>query len=439
MTDIASPLWRPATTVFAIALAMAVVVAGAVGCSTGFSGNERRAGTPRNPVPPSAIRNVAQPVSTLGTSVLGELSATIDGNVAFSPSLLATQLAMVRNGTATAASAEIDDLLGLDNTADGDLFVETIGGVTPLLESLNGIERTSDRRGRVVVAEAVALWIQRGTEINDTYLEALARTLGTGIRQVDFRSNAEVARQAVNRWASEATDGRVEQMAPRGRIATTTQLLSTGALWLSAPWVHPFDPAATTDAPFTTDTGRVVSVAMMELPAAPGVSFARGSTWQAVEMPYLGRQLSMVAIIADPGQNEVLEQALTADFIAEVTSALSRTRVVVRMPRFAFTTQTVLSPSLTALGATTLFDRDQADLTRLAPAERLALTEVMQEVFVSVDEEGTAARVAITTSPPKPPRDAEVEVTFDRPFMVWIVDRSTRLPLIAASVGDPTQ
>lgn len=422
-----------------MALVMALLVAMATGCSTGFSGTELRAATPQDPLPASALRDVVEPVTSLGATVLGELAASTDGNVAFSPSLLATQLAMVRNGAATATAAEIDGLLGLNDSAAGERFVDSIGATTPLLESMVGPRRSSDRRGRVVITEAVALWIQRGTEIGDTYLEELARTMDAGIRQVDFRSNAELARQAVNRWATEATDGRVEQLAPRGRIGTSTQLLSTGALWLSAPWLHPFDATATTEAPFTTDTGRVVNVDMMELPAATSVSWARGPLWQAVEMPYLGRELSMVAIIADPGAGDVLERSLTASFINEVTASLSRTKALVRMPRFAFTTQTVLSPSLTTLGAATLFDRDRADLTALAPAERLALTEILQEVFMSVDEEGSAARVAIATNPPAPQRVPDVEVTFDRPFVVWIVDRSSRLPLMVASVGDPTQ
>lgn len=430
---------RPGTTIGSVAVVLALLVAVATGCTTGFSGTERRAGTPQDPLPASALRDVAEPLTWLGASVLGELAASTDGNVAFSPSLLATQLAMIRSGAATATAAEIDGLLGLDDSAAGERFVESIGVTAPLLESMVGPRRSSDRRGRVVIAEAVALWIQRGTEVGDSYLEELARTLGAGIRQVDFRSDPELARQAVNRWATDATDGRVEQLAPRGRIGTNTQLLSTGALWLSAPWLHPFDATATTVAPFTTDTGRVVNVDMMELPAATGVSWARGPLWQAVELPYLGRELSMVAIIADPGANDVLERALTAGFITEVTSSLSRTKARVRLPRFAFTTQAVLSPSLTTLGAVTLFDRDRADLTALAPAERLALTEIFQEVFVSADEEGSAARVAVTTNPPGPRRVPDVEVTFDRPFVVWIVDRSSRLPLMAASVGDPTQ
>jgi serine protease inhibitor len=69
----------------------------------------------------------------------------------------------------------------------------------------------------------------------------------------------------------------------------------------------------------------------------------------------------------------------------------------------------------------------------------LALSEVIQEVFVSVDEEGSTARVATSTRPADQQRAPDVELTFDRPFLVWIVDRSSRLPLIAARVGDPTQ
>jgi serpin B len=430
---------RLRTALVATAVGVTLAVVGATGCSTGFSGTEVRGSELYDPAPPSAARNVVVPVNSLGATTLGELAATTDGNVAISPSLLATQLAMVRLGASTATEAEIDLLLGLDNTADGDRMVDSISATEPLLASRTALRRSSDRRGPVVVGSAVALWIQRGTEIDDGYLDALSGHFDTGIRQVDFRSGPETARQAVNRWAGKATDGRVEQMVSRGRITTNTQLLSTAAVWLSAPWLQPFDAGATADAPFTTDTGRVVKVAMMALPPATSTSWGRGSQWQAVELPYLGRDLSMVAIIADPGADDVLQQALSIGFIDEVNSSLTRTRALVRLPRFAFTTQAALSPSLSNLGATTLFNRDQADLTRLAPAERMALTEIIQEVFISVDEEGSTARVAATTRPTSPPTRSDVEVTFDRPFMVWIVDRSSRLPIIAAHIGDPTR
>jgi serine protease inhibitor len=94
--------------------------------------------------------------------------------------------------------------------------------------------------------------------------------------------------------------------------------------------------------------------------------------------------------------------------------------------------------TLTDLGVASAFTTDLADFTTLAPSERLALTEVVQEVYLSVDETGSAARVATATQPTQRPQTV-TSITFDRPFLVLVVDRSTSLPLVIARVGDPTQ
>ncbi len=380
-------------------------------------------------------------VTEAGARTISRLASTTGGNVAVAPAMLAAQLGMIRAGARTTTAAEIDQLFGPINDASVPVFGDNLGAVgalDPLVASRAGVQTSSTRRGAIEVAQAVALWLQRGTDIDLDYLETLARRFGTGIRTVDFRSDPETARQAVNRWTAAATDGQTEQLVARGLIDTETRLLSSGAQWISGPWLEPFDPEATKDVPFVTDTGRSVTVPMMRVVAQTGLSWAEGEGWQAVEMPYLGRELAMVAIRTDPDNERLITSELTGEFISTVLNGLSPRPLDVRLPRFSFTATPTLRAVLTDLGMGSAFATDLADLTGLAPAERLALTQVIQELYLSADESGSSARVASATSPTPRPA-AATSVTFDRQFLVLLIDRSTGLPLAMARVGDPSQ
>ena len=82
---------------------------------------------------------------------------------------------------------------------------------------------------------------------------------------------------------------------------------------------------------------------------------------------------------------------------------------------------------------------DAADFSAMSP-EDLYISDVVHEVFVSVDEDGTEAAAATAvvmaeTSAPAEP----VRLTVDRPFLYWIVDEPTGAVLFLGRVLDPTQ
>ena len=70
--------------------------------------------------------------------------------------------------------------------------------------------------------------------------------------------------------------------------------------------------------------------------------------------------------------------------------------------------------------------------------EAVNIAEIAQKAFVGIDEDGTEAVAATFVSggggmPPTP-----IPVTFDRPFLFFVQDK-TGLVLFAGQVVDPTQ
>jgi serpin B len=82
---------------------------------------------------------------------------------------------------------------------------------------------------------------------------------------------------------------------------------------------------------------------------------------------------------------------------------------------------------------------DSADFSAMSP-EHLMITDVLQEVYVAVDEKGTeaAAATAVVVGETSAPSAEPVTLTVDRPFLFWIVDAPTKAVLFLGRVLDPT-
>jgi len=52
---------------------------------------------------------------------------------------------------------------------------------------------------------------------------------------------AEESRGIINKWVSEQTEGRIEDLVPKGAINTWTRLVLTNAIYFNAAWLHPFE------------------------------------------------------------------------------------------------------------------------------------------------------------------------------------------------------
>jgi len=130
--------------------------------------------------------------------------------------------------------------------------------------------------------------------------------------------------------------------------------------------------------------------------------------------------------------------ASAATLFGEVRSALTPTEVDLALPRFEFRTQASLPRALRSLGMVDAFDGGAADFSGISGEGGLFISDVIHEVFVSVNEAGTeaAAATAVVVTRGLPP--IPVEVGMDRPFLFWLYDRPTGSVLFVGRVLDPS-
>jgi len=355
-----------------------------------------------------------------------------EGNLFYSPYSISLALAMTyagaRGGTAEQMADTLQFMLEQERLHPAFNWLDA-----ELASRGEGAEGKDGEGFRLNIVNAI--WGQKDYEFLSDFLDVLAENYGAGLRILDFINETEQSRVAINKWVSDQTEGRIEDLIPQGAIDALTRLVLTNAIYFNAAWEYPFNGNITADGPFYLLDGGQVSVPMMK--QTESFDYTEGEGYQAVELPYDGGELSMVILLPEAGNFQVFEERLQAQQVDAIINDLQETRVTLTMPKFEFDSEFSLKDTLAGMGMPIAFS-SSADFSGMTGNPELFISDVIHKAFVSVDEAGTEAAAATAvimklTATPEPP----VEVTIDRPFIFLIRDIETGAILFVGRVMNP--
>ena len=236
-------------------------------------------------------------------------------NLFFSPTSISVALAMTAAGARGPTQSEMAKVLHLD--AD---LAQAHAHYHQLLEQWNAVGEKRAYQLRV----ANRLWGQKGYPIRPEFLALTRQQYGAEMLLVDF-AQAEAASREINQWVEQQTNGKIKDLIPPGSLDAMTRLVLTNAVYFKGDWVQPFDKRNTREEDFAVSAQEKVKMPLMHQQAKMG--YAEEETFQVLELPYAGRELSMVVLLPKKvdGLPE-LEKALTVDKLASLMSKLARPR-----------------------------------------------------------------------------------------------------------------
>lgn len=266
---------------------------------------------------------------------------------------------------------------------------------------------------------ANALWPHEGITLDESFKETLANHYGARPVALDF-DDEENAAATINDWVATATEDRIQDLIDPAHL-TRAILVLTNAIYFLAGWAEDFDETDTYETTFTGQDGTDGTVQMMT--QAESFPYAAFDGHQAIELPYVGGNLSMLVLLPEPGAFESFEADLDQARLAAVIDRLEDTHGRIELPRFELETSYELPKHLEALGMGVAF-RPEADFTGMGADAWIG--NVLHDAYVAVDEEGTeaAAATAVIMVDSGPPPEA-FEMVVDRPFVFAIRDRPT--------------
>ena len=208
---------------------------------------------------------------------------------------------------------------------------------------------------------------------------------------VDF-AQAEAASRTINQWVESQTNGKIKDLIPPGSLNALTRLVLTNAVYFKGDWVQPFQKRNTQEEDFTVSAQEKVKVPLMHQQTKMG--YVGEKTFQVLELPYAGRELSMVVLLPKKADGlPQLEKAITVDKLSSLMSKLNVREVNAYLPKFKLETSFGLNPTLEAMGMKRAFSRE-ADFSGISSAEALYISAVLHKAYVDVNEEGTEAAAA---------------------------------------------
>ena len=286
---------------------------------------------------------------------------------------------------------------------------------------------------------ANAVWGQHGYGFLPDFLDVLAENYGAGMRTLDFAGAPDESRARINDWVAEETEDKVKDLLPPGTIDPLTRLVLTNAIYFNASWHWPFDLRQTKMRPFHLEGGGSLDVPMMTETAKAFYGYAKGDGYQAVDVPYAWREMSMTVLLPDGGALGALEDSLNADLLDQIMNDIEIDYVTLTMPLFEFESEFSLGETLAGMGMPDAFD-DRADFSGMTGSRDLLISHVVHKAFVSVDERGTeaAASTAVFVQTSGPVKDP-IAVTVNRPFIFLIRDTATGTVLFLGRVMNPDE
>ncbi len=420
----------------------------AVGCGSSVQGENGNQGL-KGSVARSSLQHETNPQvadadyqalikdnSDFGFDLYSQLTQSDDGNVIMSPISATVALAMTYAGAKGNTATEMAHALHFNLSADK--LHPAMNKLAIELASENVAQHKTDEGDKSLKLDLVnASWAQKDYQFNQPFLDTLAVNYDAGVHLLDFATDPEGSRQTINGWVADKTEDKIQDLIPKGKIDPTTRLVLTNALYFYGSWVYPFDKSITANAAFHPLSGADVQVPTMH--ETESLSYAEGTNYQVVDLPYDGGAVSMRIVLPAQGHFDEIRKGLSTSWMSDVDKAMQGAEVSVSLPKFKFDWgSTSLKPALQAMGMKDAFQYPAADFSGMEPTRELYIGDVMQKAFVGVDESGTEAAAATAVimnagSAPMQPK------TFDanRPFIFSIRDSSGTL-LFVGQVTDPT-
>lgn len=362
-------------------------------------------------------KNIAEETADFGFELF-EYALAQDGNALISPVSVMSALAMAADGAKGETLAQMEDVLGMTNE---NLRKHYGGYVHPA---------NSDEALRF----ANSLWFRNdgGFQVNKNFVERTVEAYGADVFSEPFDNSTL---RKINFWISENTDGEIKNMLSEIPQETVSYIINT--VLFEAEWADPYYKSAVREnQPFTSADGKRQSVTMLLSDEYGLVEL--GKTKGFVKN-YVNCDYAFVGLLPDEGVS--VEDALASFRGSEFVDAVRNTadvKVVVTVPKFDFDCKFELNEPLKAMGMPTAFS-SAADFTNLgvSPMGNVYIGKVIHNSFIRFDEKGTKAGAATVVQ-----FDAEsamVEqkteyLTFDRPFIYAIIDRTTGMPIFIGAV-----
>ncbi|XP_037662213.1 serpin B8-like isoform X2 [Choloepus didactylus] len=348
-------------------------------------------------------------------------------NVFFSPLSISSALAMVSLGAKGNTAAQMSKTL----------FLKEVGDIHQSFQSL--LTEINKPGTQYFLRTANRLFGEKTCDFLSAFKESCQKFYQAELEELSFAKDTEGSRKHINDWVTERTEGKISEVLDAGTVDPLTKLILVNAVYFKGQWNEQFDRKFTRGMPFKIKQEKK-TVQMMFKEAKFNLGYVDEVHTQVLELPYAGRELSMIVLLPDENTDlAVVEKELTYEKFRAWTNPekMPKSKVQVFLPRLKLEESYDLESFLQSLGMIDAFEEAKADFSGMSTKKNVPVSKVAHKCRVEVNEEGTEAAAA--TAVVRNSRCCRAEPVFcaDRPFIFLIQHNSTKSILFLGRFFSP--
>ena len=366
-----------------------------------------------------------------------------DKNILISPYSVVQALGMTANGADGQTRSEMETVLG--------------GGVA--LDDLNQYlytQRTSQPdTENCKLRTANSIWYRDGghlLSVEPDFLQINADYYGADAFKAPFDKTTA---KDINKWCAFNTDNMITRLYDEKEpLPEYTVMTLINAVCFDAKWSLPYMEYQIHENDFTAFDGTVSQVDMMyesNTYRNSQTSYIEDENAVGFRKYYSDGKYAFVAMLPDEGISiDEYVSGLTADSVQETLTNFYTTDkkmiLTTGLPQFSYDYDIGMNKMLAEMGMPTAFD-ENADFSKMGKTdtEKLFIGNVKHKTHIEVTAAGTRA-AAVTAvemvagdAAPVPEETEYKSVILDRPFVYYIVDTDTNLPIFMGAVEQITK
>ncbi|KAF7231376.1 alpha-1-antitrypsin homolog [Nothobranchius furzeri] len=341
-------------------------------------------------------------------------------NIFYSPLGISTALSMLATGARGDTHSQLFSALGyspLNQTQVNEAYKHILH-----------MFGHSQENQKLDVGNSVA--VRTGFNPLQAFLTDLKQFYSGEVFNVNF-ANPDEAKEQINRHIATKTHDKIKNMVKD--LDTEMAMILINYVYFRGQWERPFNKNLTTKEEFFVDKNTKVEVDMMKKTGRFDFYQDNDNHTTVILLPYKGNT-SMMIVLPNEDKMQVVEGFINKDYIRHWHDSLNKNNINLLMPKFSISADASLDETLKEMGMTDAFG-EKADFSGISDETRLKVSKASHKAVLSVDETGTEA-AAVTTIEIMPMSLPET-VRINRPFLVFIMEHSTRSILFMGKISNP--
>lgn len=356
-------------------------------------------------------------------------------NTFLSPFNIYTALGIILSGSANNTNAELIKAMQLPDCLEQEKIHSAIG------ELLADFSKP-DESVEIIIGNR--LYVNEDVRVEKRFKNIIKQYYSALTEHVTFRKDPECARSRINQWASEHTNGTIQELIPLDSLSPETSAIVLSTTYFKGSWRQPFPNENSHDSDFFKLDGSTMSVKLMCDVSYFSMVILPHLESRAIKVPFMDPKYVLLIVL--PNSNDGLPDLL--NLMCEdggISSILSRsfedTLLNLYLPKFKLKEggSFSLKDYLEQLGIKDAFSSLSADFSNISVSKKLCVTDVLHKSLLEIDEKGVIAAAAtlfMLDGCSFKSSEPEVEFRVDHPFFVSIIWNNT-LPIFVGHVTTP--